>query len=96
MNAAERHLVRLVGQVEGAELDAVGLERTCRDLEASLRELSRAERDRILVLHAALREEVARKRADASRSLGFVVTARERLARLTRPEDERVSLDLSA
>lgn len=95
MNAVERQLVRLLGQ-----LDSGGLEETCRDLDASLKELPRAipraERERILALHAALRAEVARKRDEASRSLAFVVSARERLARLTRPEDARNVLDLDA
>jgi hypothetical protein len=97
VNAAERHLGRLVGQVESAVLDPLAVEEACRDLEASLSLLSRAtpraERDRILVLHAALRALVDRQRAEAARSLALVDGARERLARLTRPEDARASLD---
>lgn len=100
MNAAERHLGRLLGQLESAAEDPNGVEEACRDLDGSLQELSRAtpraERERILVLHAALRAVVARKRAELTRSLTFVVSARERLARLTRPEDARASLDLDA
>ncbi|MFN0008704.1 MAG: hypothetical protein ACKVXR_12445 [Planctomycetota bacterium] len=95
MNAVERQLVRLLGQ-----LDSGGLEEACRDLDAGLKELprpiSRAERERILALHAALRAEVARQHGEAGRSLAFVVSARERLARLTRPEDARNVLDLDA
>jgi len=100
VNAAERQLGRLMGQLESAAFDPIGVEEACRDLDASLARLSRAtpraERERLLVLHAALRAEVDRKRGEASRSLAFVVRARERLARLTRPEDARAALDLEA
>jgi hypothetical protein len=100
VNAAERHLGRLVGQLESPAFDPIGVEEACRDLDASLKQLSRAtpraERDRILALHAALRAMVGRESSEAARSLALVVRARERLARLTRPEDARAALDLSA
>jgi hypothetical protein len=100
VNAAERPLVRLVGLLESEDFDPIAVERAARDLEAGLSQLSpatpRAERERILALHAALRAAVERRSVEAARSLALVAGARERLGRLTRPEDARAALDLRA
>lgn len=100
MNAAERSLGRLVALVESKALDPIAVERAARDLEAGLSQLSpatpRAERERIFALHATLRAVVERKISESARSLALVASARERLARLTRPEDARAALDLRA
>jgi hypothetical protein len=96
VNAAERQLGRILSRLESATFDAIGLEEACRELDAGLKDLPSAGRQRTFALHAAVRAEVDRKRAEIARSLAVVVSARERLARLTRPEDSRSALDLDA
>jgi hypothetical protein len=100
VNAAERDLSELLCAVEAPDPDQDQIARARESLAASLSALSRstprAELERILVLHAALRSAVERRQLETARSLEAVARARARCARLTRPHDVRSAVDLDA
>ena len=100
MSDAESSLGELLSELEQPDFDTAHVDRARRALAESLSLLSRAtpraELERILVLHAALRALVERRHAEAARSLDAVVRARARNARLTRPDDKRSALDVDA
>jgi hypothetical protein len=100
VNDAERCLSQLLLELESPAFDTARVEIGCRDLAASLSALAprtpRVALERIQTMHAALRELVQRRHAEVARSLDFVVQARARCSRLTRPHDARTAVDLDA